>query len=326
MKIVESKNWSTYRSAWEECMRNFYWYKDSPVFDWNKFEELNEMEREFTNPERVFLEAHQEGETVGICGLRYRGKEAVLRRWEPAAIEIANKRETEQALLRYGLNYLSKRGVDRVKILVKYPFHDRSVANNLLEIYRNAGFERYEPDGVDLIMKLDDAPEAIRGRVNMTIDPHLGMDSENIAKYIIRAYASTSEDKEIHGHDASVSDYNTALASFDSIRRGRLGPSPSEFWKVALIDNKPVGFIGAFIRESDFKPPTGILGPLGVFPEYRRLGIGLYLISELFKSLKDYGCEYTAVGTPAANKNAIVMYEKAGYELNCYLVHLEKVF
>jgi len=326
MKIVESKNWSRYRSAWEECMQNYYWYRDNPVFDWNKLEELNEMEREFSNPGLVFLEAHQEGETVGICGLRFRGKEAVLRRWEPAALEIANKSETERALLDYGLNYLSKRGVDRVKALVKYPFNDRGVANNLLELYRNAGFERYEPDSVDLILKLDDAPDPIRDRANITIDPHLGMDSENIAKYVIRAYASTPEDKEIHEHDASVSDYNTALVSFDSIRRGRLGPSPSEFWKVALVDNMPAGFIGAFIRESNFKPVTGILGPLGVFPEYRRLGIGTYLISEQFKSLRDYGCVYAAVGTPAANKNAIAMYEKACYKLNCYLVHLEKVF
>jgi len=325
MKIIESKDWSTYRSAWEECMQDYYWYKDSPVFDWNKFEELDEMEREFTSPGRVFLEAHQEGEIVGVCGLRYRGREGVLRRWEPVARQIANKRETEQALLDYGLKYLSERGVSQVKTLVKYPFHDRSVANNLLEVFRNAGFERYEPDSVDLILNLNDTPDPMKDRANITIDPHLGMDSENIAKYVIRAYASTSEDREIHGHDASVSDYDTALASFDSIRRGRLGPSPSEFWKVALVDNKPAGFIGAFIRESSFKPLTGILGPLGVFPEYRRLGVGLYLISEQFKSLRDYGCEYTAVGTPAANSNAIAMYEKAGYKLASYLVHLEKV-
>jgi ribosomal protein S18 acetylase RimI-like enzyme len=250
----------------------------------------------------------------------------VLRRWEPVALEIANKRETEQALLEYGLNYLSERGVDRVKVLVKYPFNDRSIVNNLLEIYRNAEFERYEPDSVDLVVSLDNIPVQKQDRVNITIDTHLGMDSKNIADYVIRAYASTPEDREIHGHDASVSDYNTALTSFDSIRRGRLGPSPNEFWKVALVDNKPAGFIGAFIRESSFRPTTGVLGPLGVFPEYRRLGIGVYLISEQFKSMKDYGCVYTAVGTPAANRKAIAMYEKAGYKLNCYLMHLEKVF
>jgi ribosomal protein S18 acetylase RimI-like enzyme len=326
VKIIESENWSTYRSAWEACMQDYYWYKDNLVFDWNKNEELDEMEREFTNPERVFLEAHQEGEAVGVCGIRFSGKEAVLRRWEPVALEIANKRETEQALLEYGLNYLSERGVDRVKVLVKYPFNDRSIVNNLLEIYRNAEFERYEPDSVDLVVSLDNIPVQKQDRVNITIDTHLGMDSKNIADYVIRAYASTPEDREIHGHDASVSDYNTALTSFDSIRRGRLGPSPNEFWKVALVDNKPAGFIGAFIRESSFRPTTGVLGPLGVFPEYRRLGIGVYLISEQFKSMKDYGCVYTAVGTPAANRKAIAMYEKAGYKLNCYLMHLEKVF
>ncbi|TFG26309.1 GNAT family N-acetyltransferase, partial [Candidatus Thorarchaeota archaeon] len=56
-----------------------------------------------------------------------------------------------------------------------------------------------------------------------------------------------------------------------------------------------------------------------------RLGLGLYLLSELFKSMRDHGCEYSAVGTPAANSNAIAMYQKAGYKLNSYLIHLEKV-
>jgi GNAT superfamily N-acetyltransferase len=326
MKIVESKNWSTYRSAWEECMQNYYWYKDDPVFDWNKSEELEEMEYKFTNPERVFLEALQDGKIVGVFGLRFSGNEAVLRRWEPVALSATNKSEIEQALLNYGLNYLSDKGVERAKVIVKYPFNDKDVAEPLLKLYQTAGFERYQPDSVDLVVKLDDVPNPVQERANIVIDTHLATDSENIAKYVIRAFASTSEDKKIHGFDLSVSDYKVALRSYDSIRRGRLGPSPNEFWKVALIDSKPAGFIGAFIRESKFRPLTGILGPLGVFPEYRRLGIGSYLISEQFKSMKDYGCEYTAVGTPAANKNAIAMYKKAGYKLSSYLMHLETIF
>ena len=135
---------------------------------------------------------------------------------------------------------------------------------------------------------------------------------------------SKNEDIEIHGFDRSVTDYSTAVEVFRSIQGGRIGRSPSEFWKVALVDNEPAGFIGGIILESEHKPVTGVLGPLGVFPEFRRLGIGQYLVSELFKSMKEQGCEYSAVGTPAVNQNAIGMYQKAGYKLNCRLVHLEK--
>jgi GNAT superfamily N-acetyltransferase len=324
MQIVESKNWSTYRSAWEECMQNYYWYKNNLVFDWNKDEEIEEMEHDFTNPGRIFLEAHENGEIVGIFGLRYKEKEAVLRRWEPAALDATNKHEVEHALLNYGLNCLSEKGVERVKVLVKHPFNDKEVVEPLLKLYQTTGFERYQPDSIDLVVKLDDVPTTVQERANIVVDTHLGTDSENIAKYVIRAYASTPEDKEIHGSDLSVSDYDVALRTIDTIRRGRLGPSPNEFWKVALVDNQPAGFIGAFIRESKFRPLTGILGPLGVFPEYRHRGIGGYLIAELFKSMKQYGCEYTAVGTFAANKKAIAMYQKAGYKLSSHLVHLEK--
>jgi len=159
---------------------------------------------------------------------------------------------------------------------------------------------------------------------NISIDPHLGTVPENIGEYCVRAYGLTSGDQKIHGFDKSVTDYDTAVAAMGSIMSGRLGPSPDEFWKVALVDGEPAGFIGGFIKESKHKPVTGILGPLGVFPEFRRLGIGVFLVSELFKSMKKRGCEYSAVGTPAVNLNAIRMYQKAGYKLNCHLTFLEK--
>jgi ribosomal protein S18 acetylase RimI-like enzyme len=38
--------------------------------------------------------------------------------------------------------------------------------------------------------------------------------------------------------------------------------------------------------------------------------------------MKEYGCEYAAVGTPAANDGAIVLYEKAGFRLAGRLISL----
>ncbi|MBN2231076.1 MAG: GNAT family N-acetyltransferase [Candidatus Thorarchaeota archaeon] len=324
MKIVQSKSWVEYKALWKNCMKDYYWYKEDPVFDWNKHEELEEMETEFSKPGRFFLEAHSDGFPVGVLGLRYTGKEGALRRWEPASVSRTDGLEVERELLLNGLDNLSKNGVERVKVIVKYPSDNPDVAKHLTTLYQEVGFNRYQPDSVDLVIKLDSFKSIPPSQSNIKIDPHQGTIPENIGEFCVRAYASTPEDREIHGFDTSVSDYDTAVEVFRSILGGGFGPSPSEFWKVALVEGEPAGFIGGFIRESKHNPLTGIFGPVGVFPEYRRLGLGLYLASELFKSMRDYGCKYAAVGTPANNHNAIKMYQKAGFKLNCHLVHLEK--
>ncbi|TFG95947.1 GNAT family N-acetyltransferase [Candidatus Thorarchaeota archaeon] len=323
MKIIESEDWSTYKSVWIECMKDYYWYQDSPVFDWNKDEELEEMESDFGKPGNVFLEAHEDGEVVGVFSFRYRGKQANLNRWEPTALEGNGGTEIHNALLKHALDCLSGKGVERTTVTIKYPVTNPDVVKHLLDLYEHLGFERYQPVSVDLVTHLDDIPNPPSMPDNISIDPLQGTNPENIGKWVVRAYGSTPEDLEIHEFDKSVTDYDTAFHAFKSIMGGRLGPSPSEFWKVALVDDEPAGFIGGFIKESKHKPVTGILGPLGVFPEFRRLGLGVFLISELFKSMKESGCEYSAVGTPANNRNAIGMYQKAGYKLNCHLLFLE---
>jgi len=75
VKIVESVDWSAYKSVWNDCMKDYYWHKEIPVFDWHKEEELEDMETDFGKSGRVFLEAHQDGKIVGVFGFRYRGKD-----------------------------------------------------------------------------------------------------------------------------------------------------------------------------------------------------------------------------------------------------------
>ena len=324
MKIVESEDWLTYRSTWEECMKDYYWYKNDPVFDWNKHEELDEMESDFGKPGNVFLEAHQDNKIVGVFSFRHRGKQASLMRWEPTVLVSSGATQVRKALLSYAENLLSNKGAERITVTVKHPADNPDITKPLIELYKQSGFKPYQPVSVDLVTHLNDIPQPPSMSESVSIDPHLGNVPENIGKWCVKAYGSTPEDLEIHGFDNSVTDYDTAVAAMGSIMRGRLGESPNEFWKVALVDGEVAGFIGGFIKESKYKPVTGILGPLGVFPEFRRQGIGVFLISELFKSMKSYGCEYSAVGTPFANTNAIRMYEKAGYKMNCHLTFLEK--
>lgn len=306
-------------------MSDYYWYKNDPVFDWNKNEELDDMESDFGKPGNVFLEAREDDTIVGVFSFRHRGSQANLMRWEPTVLKHLEANEIQKELLRYALDYLSGKGVIRAQVLIKHPAENSEVARHLFDLYNEFGFELRQPVSVDLVARLDDIPSPPSMPENISIDSHLGTIPENIGNWCVRAYGSTPEDIEIHGFDKSVTDYDTAVASFGSIMAGRIGNSPEEFWKVALVDGEAAGFIGGFIKESKHKPLTGILGPLGVFPEFRRRGIGVFLISELFKSMKKYRCEYSAVGTPLANTNAIRMYEKAGYKMNCHLTFLEKV-
>ena len=325
MEIVESVDWSSYKSIWQKCMKDYYWYRNDPVFDWNKYEELEDMEDGFGKPGNVFLEAHENGKIVGVLGFRHRGRMATLRRWEPATIEPSSDLEIHQALLTHALDYLSEKGIEHVRVLMKHPAENPKVIEHLANLFSQNDFDRYQPDSIDLVTKLDDIPAPPKKGNRISIDSETPIDPKILGEYIIRAYGTTPEDLAIHSFDESVTNYETAVAVFETIMDGRFGSSPPEFYKIAYVDRKPAGFIGGFISESKHKPVTGILGPLGVFPEFRRLGIGVLLISELFKSMRRHSCKYSAVGTPLANTNAIKMYQKAGYKTNCILVHLEKI-
>ena len=140
-------------------MKDYYWYKGNPVFDWNKNEELDDMESDFGKPGNVFLEVHDDDKIVGVFGFRHRGKQATLRRWEPATLKPTTDLRLHKALLTYALDYLEKKGVERVGVLVKHPAENAKVANHLIELFHHYGMDRYRPDSVDLVTKLDDIPE-----------------------------------------------------------------------------------------------------------------------------------------------------------------------
>jgi len=179
VKIVESEDWSIYKSAWNDYMKDFYWYKKNPIFDWHKGEELEDMETDFGKTGKVFLEAHQDGKIVGVFGFRYRGKEASMRRWEPAVMTTTGDSEIQDALLKHALDYLSGKGVESTKVIIKHPVENPEVAQHLLELYQQSGFARYQPDGVDLVTRLDDIPSSPSMQENISIDPNQGTIPKN---------------------------------------------------------------------------------------------------------------------------------------------------
>jgi len=93
-----------------------------------------------------------------------------------------------------------------------------------------------------------------------------------------------------------------------------MGLSPPELWRVAVINHETAGFMIGFIpQKSKYRPLYGMIGKLGVFPECKRKGIAMFLITDAFEVFRRCGCSYSLVGTPKVNHPALKLYCKMGY-------------
>ncbi|MHA2025765.1 MAG: GNAT family N-acetyltransferase [Candidatus Thorarchaeota archaeon] len=325
VKIGFSTDWKEYSRAWMAAMWNHYWYKESPIFDFNKDEELDEMQTDFDKPGNLFLEARRfdNNEIVGVLGLRHHGVMARLRRWEPATIPDFQNSSIVRILLERSCEHLSAIGVKRVGYLLKHPFDSPELVREQISHFQELGFEQSRPDSVDLTMPLDSFQHSTPSS-GAEFETGENYTFEDLASITVKSFTSTAEERDIHGFDKTVTEHIQATALLQRMAEGFYGHSPDQFRKIAVIDGVAAGFVGAFVNESKYKPLTGVIGPMAVLPEFRRCGIAQDLISEILISLKEYGCGYAAVGTPASNIGALKLYEKAGFKLACRLVNLEK--
>ncbi|MFW9809980.1 MAG: GNAT family N-acetyltransferase [Candidatus Thorarchaeota archaeon] len=325
IEVRFASDWELYSQAWNRSMKDFYWYKTDPIFDFNKNEELDEMRSDFDKPGNLFLVAinSRSSEIIGVLGLRYRDLVARIRRWEPAVIsEFRNDRITK-ILLDKAIEYLASKGVKRIGYLLKHPVDSPELVQELLTQYHAIGFESSRPDSVDLVMSLDSFNPHNVVPIDTEIETGEGYTFEDLASITVKSFTSTPEEREIHGFDKTVTEHIQATALLQRMAEGFYGHSPDEFRKIAVVNGVPAGFLGAFVSESKYKPLTGVLGPMAVLPDFRRRGVALHLVYELLHTLKQYGCEYAAVGTPAANVGAIKLYEKAGFKLSSRIINLE---
>jgi GNAT superfamily N-acetyltransferase len=324
--IIEPANdWEMYSASWSAAMQHLYWYKEDPVFDFNRHEEIDEMRSDFGNPGSLFLVARipDHEEIVGVLGLRYRGIMARIRRWEPAVLPKVQRTGVSTALLEQALRYLTSMGVKRIGCSVKYPESSPEVVETHLRLYEMAGFDRERPDSIDMVKSLENIESSSKLR-GVQVETGENFTFEDLASITVKSFTSTPEEREIHGFDKTVTEHIQATALLQRMAEGYYGDSPDDFRKIAVVDGVPAGFLGGFVSASKYKPLTGILGPMAVLPDYRRKRIGLHLINELLRTMKEYGCEYAVVGTPAANYGAIELYKVAGFRLACRLISLAR--
>ncbi len=322
--IERAQDWDEYRTAWSALMKDYYWYKEDPVFDWNKYEEWKEMQETFSSPNYGYYYAkrNRDSKIIGIVGISLRNDAAVIRRWEPAVAD----RHTDMAVADSLLEYVTTKAVDAGKsvlgVAVKYPVGTQH-AHWHLDLYRRHGFVAFQQPQAGLLMKMPPRPFVLPPVEGVTITHADDFSDEEVAELVVACFTSTEADRKIHQEDSSVTDYPTALQVIKQLRSGKFMHSHDQ-WQVAVADGNPVGIVGSMISPNHSGSQVGILGPVGMLPEYRRREITSLLVLSVLNALLKTGCEFTAVGTPEHNYPAIRMYEKLGFNDHERLIRLRR--
>ena len=289
-------------------MQGVYWFRETHFFDYTREEESMVLEKQFKEQGNIFLVA-SDPQPVGVLGICVSGEHGTIRRYEPAVKEEYMDKSVGEALLAEGMRLASLKGVKTLRTTLRFPHHAPIPWQAAL--FRDHGFVDGREPGVQLIADLDPLnPEPMD--IETTACDEFPLDE--VARFVLRAFTATPEDRAIHEKDHNVTRFGPTLQTLRAIWDGRYGKTSPTFRKVALINGKPVGFIISFIPEPRSRGPYGTIGCLGVFPEYRRRGIATRLVSDTLWLFKGHGCRYVYVGTPERNIKAIRLYEKLGFE------------
>jgi len=291
-------------------MENTYWYSNHHFFDYNREEEIEDLTDEFLNPDNVFLIASDNnGSPMGTISLKIKGERVTIRRREPAILDRYRSMNVAESLIKEALEIANNRAVKIIHTNLKFPYDSHEPW--LCEEYRRLGFAEQKIK-VNLIKKLDGTQLDSISSVDMKSYHNYNVDE--ITEFTLRAFASTLKDIEIHGKDPTVSNPEYARETIIIQRAGKLGKSPPDINQVAIIEGEPAGFIRCFIREEKCRPSFGLIGILGIFPEYRRKGICHSLINQALMKFKEHGLQYTYIGTKENNQKAMKAYKNAGFQ------------
>ena len=321
MRVEPATSWDVYLPAWTCCMSDVHWFSEEHLLDYSREEETEELEGAFRGEGNLFLMAVDDGGScLGVLGIRVQGELGTLRRWEPAVPALHRNLGVGEALLKRGLEKARIMGVTRVCTILKYPYGSPLPWNGRL--YERHGFSRTK-SGVNLVMDLEGDSEREPSESFETA-PCDDYSIDEAVDFVLRAFASEAEDREIHGGDETVSDPEGVRRIIGMEKQGRFGRTSQTLKRVALSDGEPAGFIKSFIREEKYLPDFGLIGILGVFPEYRRQGIGYYLIDHALAQFRGEGLRYAYVGTSDRNYKALRAYEKAGFRPLFRQINYEK--
>ncbi len=324
--VDRAESLEEYLQSWMKNMEDVHWFKERRLFDYDQDEMRESISREFDKPETLHFLARSEKnrEAIGVLGVKVQGEIAVLGRWEPAVGSKYRDSGVGEALIEEALSWLREKRVSKATAMLKYPFGSPETGRWQMKLYRKTGFKQKGPISVSLLANLESAVTASPEIRDLSLVEGDELTVEAFSNFTLRAYATTNQDKLIHGHDRYVSNRRENVRILESIRRGDMGFSPSEFWRLALFKGKPAAFVICFTPKSNYRPKHGVIAEIGVFPEFRKRGIAFSMLAEMHKCLKKCGCQYSYLGTPETNTAALKLYRKAGYLPVFALVNFEK--
>ncbi|MHA1739330.1 MAG: GNAT family N-acetyltransferase [Candidatus Heimdallarchaeota archaeon] len=315
MEIRKIDSWDEYQKAWEKCAEDLPWVKEDKLLFLNKKEELEDLEQAFQNPDNIFLVASisKNDYIIGCLSILVRGKNARIGRWEPVILAQHKNTVTKILLLEKAIELLKERGIETLGTTLKYEIDDPDVALELLNLLESFGFDNRIPPAIQLFQDLTKYEDSTKVNDTIKIKTRDTFTISDFCKFAQLAFATLKEDKKMHGWDAIVSDYDTCMKFNKFIIDGNMGFSPEDFWLVATIENSPAGYLLAYAPNRKDGLKLGMIGELGVLPDYRSKGAASTLINEILKKFKENNYEYTYVGTLDTNIGAIKVYEKNGF-------------
>ncbi|MGY5874367.1 MAG: GNAT family N-acetyltransferase [Candidatus Thorarchaeota archaeon] len=329
IRVEDARSLEDYERAWTECMQSVYWFNDRHFFDYHPDDERADIHSAFGIGNNIFLTAKtdESSDIVGVLGCEIRGRIGLIRRWEPAVQPHVKRTAIAEGLLNECIRQLENNAITRIQTKLRYLVDSPSVSSWLLEVYYRLGFRDCVPPSVSLLFDIKTL--TLNERNDSPSISLVNADDysvEDLAELTVRSFASTDTDRAMHGWDESVSNYESSVRTIQHVKKGGFGVSTPECRRVALVDDEPAGLILSFIPEAVYRPPYGVVGQLGVAPNFRQRGIASLLIQDIFRVFKKHGCQYAYVGTPAANQHAIHMYETNGFEVLFKILDLEKSF
>jgi ribosomal protein S18 acetylase RimI-like enzyme len=314
IKIADSL--SEYLQHWTKAMADMHWFNASNPFGYVREEMTEEIAKEFNQPENIHLLAKSEafGEVLGVLKVMIQGSVGTLGRWEPAVSIKHRESGVGEALIEKAFTLLRKRYCSKARCILKFPYNQPKTAHWHIGIYQKCGFVMERPSGILLLADLSKVAVKPTTIANLHIIEGSNFSLEKFADFTQRAYMSTPQDIAVHQSDPYISNRENLLKTLRAIRAGKMGSSPSECWQVARLKENIAGFIIAFIlTKSKYRPLLGVIGELGVFSGFRRKGIAMFLISNIFEVFRKHGCGHSLVGTPKTNQPALKLYNKMGY-------------
>jgi len=327
LSVGEAESLRQYLQTWKQAMQTMPWFKERRLFDYNPEDSMEDIKQAFYKPNFLFLVAKRgdKQKTVGVLGAEFTNSVATLGRWEPAVTSEQNRGAIGRMLLEEAFSQLCQREVSKIRCMLKFPINQPKTARWHTKLYRTCGLAEKIPSSIMLLADLSRIARAPSVTASLQIIHGHDFSSKEFVDFTQRAYMVTPEDRMVHANDPFISDPENCLNTLQAIRDGKMGLSPQEFWLVAKLSNDIAGFIIGFMpKSSKSRPPHGVIGELGVFPEYRRKGIAITLISEMFKSFRKLKCRYSLVGTLKTNRSAIALYRKMGFFPVFELVDFEK--